>query len=204
MKKTTGIVILFLLVSFGYANAQQQNLGGQISPLNLKITYKIKVGSGNAKYGTFVTVNENLDSPYLYFVLDPSTGNLEKILVYASINGKETVIMGCTPELIGNSPPKKGLTFQVQGMADCTFCPESGVVSKDTCVDSNEPYAISYLTLSGTATFDNGTDQIVTKMVLKGTAGGGGFQYFTSDNVGHKAVLTGTFGATLEPMPQAP
>jgi len=61
-----------------------------------------------------------------------------------------------------------------------------------------------YLTLSGTVYINNRTDEIPTKVVLKGTAGGGGFQYYTSDDVGHDAVFTSTFGATLEPMPQAP
>ena len=204
MKKTTGIVILFLLVSFGYANAQQTSLGGPISPLSLKITYENKFGSGSTGYKTLVTVNEKLDSPYLYFEVDPSTGNLEKILVYASINGKETVIMGCTPELISNKLPKTGLTFQLQGPAICTFCPESGVASKDVCTDPNETYALSYLALSGKAYVDSRTDKIVTKAVLKGTMGGGGVNYLTSDNVEHNAVLTGTFGATLKPMSTPP
>jgi hypothetical protein len=59
----------------------------------------------HAEYATLVTVPETLVNPYLYFMTNPSTG-LENILVYTSVNGAEMEIMGCTPELIANYPPK--------------------------------------------------------------------------------------------------
>jgi hypothetical protein len=52
---------------------------------------------------------------------------------------------------------------------------------------------------------DNRTDQAVTKVVLKGTTAGGGFQYVPQGtNVGFNAIFTGTFGATLEPVQTPP
>jgi hypothetical protein len=203
MKKITGIVVLFLLVGFGYASAQQTNLGGIISPLNLKVTYENKIGSGSTEYETLVTVAETLDSPYLYFVV-PSTGGVEQIRVYASVNGQEIVIIGCTPELVANNPPKKGVVFQFQGMATCTFCPETGVQAAFAC-NGSESYGRAYLSLSGKTYMDNRTDQIVTKVVLKGTMAGGRFKYVPKGtNDEFHAVFTGTFGATLEPMETPP
>ena len=204
MKKIAGIVVLFLLVGFGYASAQQTNLGGTISPLNLKVTYENKVGSGSTEYKTLVTVAETLDSPYLYFLVDPSTGGVEEIRVYASVNGEEIVIIGCTPELVGNEPPKTGVVFQFQGFATCTYCPETGVKAAFMC-NANESYGRAYLSLSGKAYMDNRTDQIVTKAVIKGTMAGGGFKYVPKDTTnGFHAIFTGTFGATLEPMQTPP
>jgi hypothetical protein len=205
MKKITGIVVLFLLVGFGYASAQQTNLGGTISPPTLKVTYANKIGSGSTKYKTLVTVTETLDNPYLYFVWNPSTGKLENIVVYASVNGTEINIIGCTPGLVANAPPKTGLTFQIQGMAACTFCPESGVAGPLTCNNSSESPGVAYLSLTGTGYMNNRTDQIVTKLVLRGTTGGGGFQYVpTGSTTGYNAIFTGTFSATLEPMTTPP
>jgi hypothetical protein len=198
MKKMLMIsfILAVLLVDLGYAHGadMQPNLGGFIKT-STKITYKTEVG--NPAYGKFVTVNETLENPYLRIIFD-STGSPEKIHLWAS----DKVIMGCTPELITNSPPRgKGLTFSVQGMAFCTFCPESGVVAKDTCNDPDETYARAYLTLSGTATINNRTDEVVTKLVLKGTAGGGGFKYTPSGSSRWDyAIFASTFNGTLTPV----
>ena len=197
------IVALCLVPCLALAQPTQSNLGGPISPLSLKATYENKLGSGSATYETLVTASESFTNPYLYVVFNPSTGEPEKIYIYAFVNGNVDII-GCTPWLVANKPPKTGLTFQVQGMAVCTFCPESGVAGVDQCNNSSETNGNAYLALSGTAYMDNRTDEIITKMVLKGTTGGGGFQYQTSDNVEHNAVFTGTFGATLEPMSTPP
>jgi hypothetical protein len=191
------LVLVVSLVGFGYANAQgQPNLGGPVN-VSPKITYKVNVG--NPPYGKFVTVAKTLENPYLKVMFD-LTGNPEKIIFRILQNGKETVVMGCTPELIGNSPPRgKGLTFSIQGIAFCTFCPQSGVAAKETCNDPSEKFARSYLTLSGTATINNGADKAVTKVVVKGTMGGGGFQYTPAGgNSPYDAILAGNFNGTLK------
>ena len=199
MKKMliASLSLVVLLGSFVYANAQTQpNLGGPIGG-STKITYRTKVGT--PQYGKFVTMNQTMDNNSLHFVFD-ITGTVTAIRLNKLRNGTPTVILGCTPQLIGNNPPRgKGLTFKIQGMAMCTFCPESGVAGKGVCVDPNETPASAYLTLSGTATFNNSTDQILTKLVLNGTMGGGGFQYTPDGSTdSHNAVLTGTFHGTLE------
>jgi len=199
MKKMliASLSLAVLLGSFVYANAQTQpNLGGPIGG-STKATYRTKVGT--PEYGKFVIVNEKIDNTSLHFVFD-ITGTVTAIHFNHVKNGAETVTMGCTPHLIGNNPPRgKGRTFKLQGMAMCTFCPLSGVAGKGVCNDPNETSASSYLTLSGTATWDNGTDQILTKLVLNGTIGGGGFQYTPDGSIdSHNAVLTGTFHGTLE------
>jgi hypothetical protein len=188
--------LVVLLGSFVYANAQTQpNLGGPVK-VSTKLTYRTKVGT--PQYGKFVTMNQTVDSNSLHFSFD-ITGTLIAIHLDRSNNGAVTTIMGCTPELIGNNPPRgKGLTFKIQGMAMCTFCPQSGVAGKNVCNDPSETSALGHMALRGTATWNNSTDQILTKLVLSGTLDGGGFQYTPAGSTdSHNAIITGTFRGTL-------
>jgi hypothetical protein len=90
MKKIAviAIAVLFLLVGFRYASAQQYpNMAGPLNRLSLKITYQEEMPATKTltKGRKLVTVPSGInnveDNPILYFRLDPIDGYLTKILV---------------------------------------------------------------------------------------------------------------------------
>lgn len=90
MKKIAviAIAVLFLVVGFRYAGAQQYpNAAGPLNHLSLKITYQeeIPATATKSKGRKLVTVASGInnveDKPILYFRFDPIDGYLTKILV---------------------------------------------------------------------------------------------------------------------------
>jgi len=107
------------------------------------------------------------------------------------------------------------ITFSFQGVANCWFCPDgfafNSTTGKPTGVcNAGESYVAGIMTFTGTA-IKNTTTKEVTSVSVKGTVASSGFYYlgeadWASPNCTTypdfpycKALLTGTFGATLTP-----
>jgi len=237
MKKIAVIVIAVLLVGFGYASAQTfSNIGGHFTNLNLQVIYEEEVPATKAlsKGDKSVTVVPGIKAgsqydPALYVKVDPIQGNATEIDVFwhHPANGQKILALYCPLPTIVSTRPEDSLTKppttetrHSQGLAVCDFCPDginfnnlpiSGCNSGQPS-NTGEPTPIAYLSFQVTVQINTNPKQ-VTSAVVKGTIGGGGFDYSGvadwaspdcttyPDFTACPGIFTATFGATLTPCP---
>jgi hypothetical protein len=231
MKKVViaAIAVLFLLVSFEYASAQQPNLGGKLTGLSLKVTYQQElVPKDPAKQSEgdkLVTKTSGIKAgakydPVLYIEVDPNTGNPLEIDFFWKNpkSGIKILTISCPfPATISSTPmisttrPPATVTSSFKGFEVCRFCPDG--INTGTLCNSGEPAGLGILYVEGTFHEDTVT-QIPNSVSISGGVDGTGFNYLGEDDwastnctlypdfTACPAIFQGSFGATLKPCPE--
>jgi len=233
MKKVVipAIAVLFLLVSFEYASAQQPNLGGTLPGLALNVTYQQEVlpkdltkQSESDKFVTvFPPIRKSTYDPILYIAVNPSNGNFLEIDFYWKNpkSGSKILTISCpSPAIISSEPmisitkPPATVTDSFRGFAVCTFCPDGINTSNvpPTC-NSGEATGSGALYFDGAVRRDTATE-IPTSVSIGATVYCAGFNYLGKDDWATPnctlypdfpacpAILIGSFGAVLKPCPE--
>jgi hypothetical protein len=229
MKKVviTAIAVLFLVVSFEYASAQQQNLGGKLTGLSLRVTYQQELvpkdPTKQSEGDKLVTKTSGIKkgakyNPVLYIEVDPE-GNPLLIDFYWKNpkSGIKILTMSCpSPAIISSKPmisttrPPAAVTSSFKGFGVCTFCPGgiNGIITGTTCNSGQAGFGILYV--QGTV-HKNTTDGTITSVSIDGGVDGADFNYLGEDDwasancilypdfLACPAFFEGGFGATLKP-----
>jgi hypothetical protein len=223
------ITVLFLLVGFGYVNAQS-SMEGSLNSLHLKITYQdVNPGNNNFSDGKeLITVESGLDKVKkndvaLTFTFD-GTGNLSTIdfswinldlsrtRIY-TIDCMEVGTIHREPRLSAKNTPKTEIQSW-EGVAICKICPEGFPTINfmpdysGLCNSGDSPGQGSLIykaTVKVSTTADTPTPDSI---LLRGEINGGGFYYVNGDweapkgcedSNGCQALLEGTFESNLTP-----
>lgn len=233
MKKVViaAIAVLFLLVSFEYASAQQPNLGGALTGLSMRVTYQQELVPADptkqSEGDKLVTKTSGIKAgakydPVLYIEVNPE-GNPSLIDFYWKNpkSGIKILTTSCPlPAIISSTPmisttkPPATVTSSFKGFGVCTFCPGgiNGIITGTTC---NGPQAAGFgiLYVEGTVHKDTATE-IPNSVSISGGVNGADFNYLGEDDwasanctiypdfLACPAIFQGSFGATLKPCPE--
>ena len=231
MKKVViaAIAVLSLAVSFEYASAQQPNLGGKLTGLDMKVTYQQQTVPADPTKKTegdkFVTVTSRIKigakyNPIFYIRVDPLNGNfLEMDLFWDNPKtGLKILTASCPPPPLIFSKPKVSITkpppeitISFKGFAICAFCPD-GISGGTTC-NGGHPAGFGILFLEGTIRTDTATQIPKDVTITNGAVNGVEFNYLGEDDwaspncilypdfLACPAYLQGSFGVKLTPCP---
>ena len=231
MKKVViaAIAVLFLAVSFEYASAQQPNLGGKLTGLDMKVTYQQETVPSNPAKQTegdkFVTVTSRIKigakyNPIFYIRVDPLNGNFLEMDLYWNNpkTGLKILTASCpSPPLIFSKPkvsittPPAEITISFRGFGLCTFCPD-GISGGTTC-NGGHPAAFGISFVEGTNRINTTTEIPKDVTITNGAFDSAGFDYLGEDDwaspnctlypdfLACPAQLLGSFGVKLTPCP---